>query len=480
MSHPNIVIVLVDQMRRNAMSGAGDINVCTPHLDKMMNEGVTFTNAMSTYPACVPFRFTLMTGKYAHSRNVPGLGFRLSPAERTLGEAIRAQGYATAYIGKWHLYSAYGVSGGLSLSQACRTPIPRTHRRGFDYWRGFELRNDFYDSWYFADDEIAPRKVEGHQTDGLFDLALGYLENDRPADRPFFLTLSIEAPHPPFVASPEALARVQARGPIRHAGNVDVGAIEFFPPEWYETKPPAGPLDVKDPASVQRVFEANMQAYYAMIEMIDDNMGRLRQTLERTGLAENTLVVFLADHGELGGSHGLLGKGQPHEESAGIPLVVHGPPHLVPGGRTVELPFATEDLYPTLVGLAGGSERPEPTAIDVSPLLRGEAGEPDRDAVLLQYVTEIRPGRGFYDETWRSVRTRTHKYSVIGNRAGARPWQLFDLAADPLEMNNLLDDPAAEGLAARLHARLIRLLDDTEDDYALASAFGHGPRRVVV
>lgn len=478
MTQPNIVMVLVDQMRRNAMGCAGDPNVRTPHLDALAGDGIRFTAASATFPACVPFRFSLMTGKYAHTRNVPGLGYRLSPAERTLGEAMQAQGYATAYIGKWHLYSAYGVSGGLSLSQACRVPIPASHRRGFEYWRGFELRNDFYDSWYFADDDPTPRPIDGHQTDGLFDLALRYLDVDRPRDRPFFLTLSVEAPHPPFIASPESLATVQGRGSLAHAPNVDVGAISFFPPEWYETPPPAGPLDADDPASVERVFEANMQAYYAMIEMIDGNMGRLRDTLRRTGLDRDTIVVFVADHGELGGSHGLLGKAEPWEESVGIPLIICGPPELVPAGRVCGVSLNTEDIFPTLVGLAGGDEAEAPS-IDFSQLVRGEAGEPSRDGVLLEFVTETRPNRSYYHETWRGIRTRYHKYTVLGDRSGARPWHLFDLEADPFEKHNLLDDARHEALASDLHRRLAALLDATGDDYALAPAFGMPARRAV-
>ena len=479
MKRPNIVVVLVDQMRRDAMSGAGDPNVRTPNLDRLSAEGVTFDNAVSTFPACVPFRFSLVTGEYAHSRNVPALGYRLSPAERTLGEAVQAEGYATAYIGKWHLYSAYGVSGGLTLSQACRTPIPASHRRGWDHWRGFELRNDFHDTWYFADDEQEPRRIEGYQTDGLFDLALDYLA-EHPKDKPFFMVLSVEAPHPPFVAPPEAVAKVAARGPLRHKPNVDVGAVRFFPPEWYETPPPAGPLDTNDPASVQRVFDANMQAYYAMIEVIDDNMGRLAETLDRQGLADDTVVFFLADHGELGGSHGQLGKAEPWEESIGIPLIVQSRGEgLVPGGRRCAAPLHTEDLFATLVGLAGGQSPPQAPRVDFAPYLRGAADEPKRDGVLLEFVTETRSNRAYYDETWRGIRTRRYKYMVLGARAGAEPWQLFDLEADPIEQTNLVADPTHAGLAADLHRRLIALLDDSEDDFALAPAFGMAGRRNV-
>ena len=262
MNKPNIIVVLVDQMRRDAMSCAGDPNVRTPNLDRMAQNGVRFTSACSTFPACVPFRFSMITGQYAHSRNVPALGFRLSPAERTIGDALKDEGYAAAYIGKWHLYSAYGVSGGLTLSQACRTPIPASHRRGFDYWRGFELRNEFYDTYYFADDDPQPRRIDGYQTDGLFSLALDYLEKGRSGDQPFVLMLSVEAPHPPFTAPEDSLRRVRDRGPLSFRSNVDLGSIRFFPPEWFEESGPAGKVDPDDPASVKRVDPDDLAASF--------------------------------------------------------------------------------------------------------------------------------------------------------------------------------------------------------------------------
>jgi len=477
---PNLIVVLADQLRRHALGSEGDSNLRTPHLDRMAREGVAFTGASSSYPACVPFRFSLLTGEYAHSRNVPALGYRLSPAERTLGEAIGELGYATAYVGKWHLYSAYGVTGGLTLSQANRTPIPRSHRRGFDHWRGFELRNHFYDTWYFADDDPVPQRVEGYQTDGLFALAFRYLERERPPGRPFFLVLSIEAPHPPFMAPAPYVERLARRGPLVLRPNVDPGGITFFPPEWHEASNPGGRVDPADPESVRRVFTANMQAYYAMIEAIDDAMGRLAEVLRGAGLAESTIVLFLADHGELGGSHGLLGKGEPYEESIAIPLLAHSAGRdLVAGGRRLDVPVGTEDLFATLCGLAGAPVPPRGPRLDLAPVIRGTAAPPARDGVLLEFVAEVRAARGYHDRTWRGIRTRRHKYTVLGDRAGARPWQLFDLAEDPFEQRNLVADPACAGVAHDLHARLAALLDETEDDYALAPAFGHPARAAV-
>jgi arylsulfatase A-like enzyme len=234
-------------------------------------------------------------------------------------------------------------------------------------------------------------------------------------------------------------------------------------------------VDPADPASVARVFEANMQAWYAMIEQIDDAMGRLMAALDAEGLTRDTVVLFLSDHGELGGSHGLLGKAEPWEESVGIPLIAAGPG--IAPGRLVEAPVQTEDLFPTILGLAGGRDAALP-GLDLSAVLRGGA-EPDRDGVLLEFVTETRSGRGYYAETWRALRTRQHKYVVIGARSGARPWRLFDLDADPFEEANLVNRPEAAGLAAEMHRRLVAALDAAGDDYALAPAFGCPARCVV-
>ncbi len=472
----NVVVVLADQLRRDALGCMGDPNVRTPHIDRLAAEGTTFTAASSTFPACVPFRFSLMTGHYAHSRNVPALGFRLSPAERTLGEAIGALGHATAYIGKWHLYSAYGTTGTQTLRQANRTPVPARYRRGFDHWRGFELRNDYYDTVVFADDDPLPLPLEGYQTDALFELGVDYLKSARPAGRAFFLLLSLEAPHPPFMAPPEAIARVAGRGPLHLRPNIDVPAIDFFPPEWHAAGNPGGAVDPADPHSRARVFAANMNAYYAMIEIIDAGLGRLRATLEETGLAASTTVVLLSDHGELGGSHGLLGKAEPYEESTGIPFIVQG---TGPPGRRCALPVCTEDLFPTLVGLAGGHAEPAPGGLDFSAFLQGHAGEPERDGVLLEFVAETRRERAYFDETWRGIRTRHHKYTVLGDRSGARPWQLFELASDPFEQVNRVADPALGATAGELHTALSGLLDKSGDDFALAPAFGHPARSVV-
>lgn len=458
---PNIVVVLVDGVRRDALGFMGDANVRTPNLDAMARQGITFTAASSTSPNSVPSSFSFLTGEYAHSRTVPAAGYRLSPAEHTIGEAMAAEGYATAYIGKWHLYGHCGVTGTHTRMQAALTPIPPRFRRGFDYWRGFDIGSASHGCHYFADGNPVPRQLPGPQTDGLFALALDYIAKGRPSDRPFFLVLSLESPDP--LAAAPGVRQMS----LKTRDNVDLCGVRFLPPSWRCNKGHG------DPQALAATVATSTRAYYAMIENIDANIARLQQHLAASGLDQSSLILFLANHGEMAGSQGMFGAGEPFEESVGIPFIAWAAnPALVKGDRRSTLPICTQDLYPTLIGLAGGMPPQRPGRCDLSGYLRGTADEPDRDAVLLEFIAEVRPTRRYYRRTWRGIRTRRHKYTVLGGGSGGMPWQLFDLAADPLEQDNLILEPAHAHLAETLHEDLRRLLIETEDDYPLAPFSG--------
>ncbi|MFB6218330.1 MAG: sulfatase-like hydrolase/transferase, partial [Halobacteriaceae archaeon] len=197
----NVVVVLCDQLRRSALGCYGDPNVSTPNVDRLAAEGAPLTSACSTYPVCVPARFTMVTGEYAHTRNVPAIDYSLSPAEDTIADAFSAAGYETAHVGKWHLAGHhrfhYDDAYGDTARRLNRMPVPADKRGGFDHFRGFELRNGPFDTCYFAEDDPEPRAIEGYQTDGLFELGMEYAAG---ADDPFFLTISVEPPHPPLTA----------------------------------------------------------------------------------------------------------------------------------------------------------------------------------------------------------------------------------------------------------------------------------------
>jgi len=428
------------------MSCTGDPNVETPNLDRLAAEGARFENACSTYPICVPTRFTFVTGEPAHSRYVPGIGWRMSPAERTIADALGEAGYHTAYTGKWHLsgihryhYSDEDVDKGLLQN---RTPVPPELQGGFDRWQGFELRNAPFDTVYFEDDDPTPREVPGYQTDGLFHLAFEEIA-DRDDD-PFFHVISVEPPHPPLVA-PEAYEERLVEREVDLHPNVPDGVVD-------------------------EDLLSNLRSYYAMIENLDDNVGRLVSTLEAEDIREETVVVFLSDHGELLGSHGLYTKQHPYEESVGIPFVVAGPG--VEAGRVIAEPTCTEDWFPTICGLAGLDTAGTP-GTDLTPLVGGGRDSLDRPGVPLEFVAEHRPGAPYDDEPWRGFRTERYKYTVKGGPSGAKPWQLFDLEDDPYEQDNLVENPDYEDVARELHGHLREHLVNSTDTYRLAPAFGH-------
>jgi len=446
---PNIIFLLSDQLRRSALACYGDPNIATPHLDQLAADGVKFTCANSTSPICVPYRFTLMTGQYAHDRYVPGIEYRMSPAERTLADEFNDAGYETIYVGKWHLDGGHGRKNIATAVSCDRRPIPRRRQGRWQKWMAFELRNGPFDTYYFEDDDPKPRKIEKYQTDGLFELAMDYLKDREEKDKPFSCVISFEPPHPPF----EAPAELEQAWADR--------ALDLLPN--FKTK-----TDQEREARLR-----NLRNYYAMTENIDANVGRLRAFLKENGLDQNTIIVFTADHGEMAGSHGLGEKQQPYEESVGVPLIVFDPSRPGLAGRTVAEPTCTEDLYPTLLGLCDLVPQQSCPGTNLAPLVRGDTDSIDRDGVLLEFVAELRPTMVWADETWRGLRTRRYKYAVKGDINGADPWQLFDLEEDPFELNNLVDDPAHADLATQLHRQLRDLLIETGDDwYFMSPAFG--------
>ena len=206
---PNILILLSDQLRRQALSVYGDPDARTPHIEALAAQGVRFTQACSTYPVCVPFRFTMMTGEYAHTRVVPAIEYRMAPTERTLADEFNEAGYETVYVGKWHLDSGHGRMG--SALQVNRTPVKRTFQGRWHKWFGFELRNGPFDTYYFEDDDPEPIPIEGYQTDGLFDIGMDYLRQGRDVARPFCMVISVEPPHDPFEAPQELQEAWEAR-----------------------------------------------------------------------------------------------------------------------------------------------------------------------------------------------------------------------------------------------------------------------------
>lgn len=451
MTQPNLLIVLSDQLRRQALGCYGEPDLKTPHVDALAKHGVRFDAACSTYPICVPYRFTLMTGHHAHSRMVPGIDWRMSPAERTLADEFNDADYDTIYIGKWHLNGGAGTS-------AMNKPVPRVHQGRWRTWRGFEFRNDFFDTHIFHDDDPTPRKLRGYQTDGLTDVCIDLLKQRNAVAKPFCCVLSVEAPHPPMEA-PEAY-EAQWRGR-------ELTLPPNFMIRLRQGPYPAGPT----PDWSREQFLNYRRIYNAMVQNLDDNVGRLMETLRETGLDQNTIVVFTSDHGESAGSHHCLQKQGPLEESVGVPLLVAGPG--IPAGVVRPEPTCTEDLFPTFLGLCSLPPRNDLSGCDLTQLIREPRATLQREGVLLEFVSELRPNMHFYRRPYRGLRTRRWKYVVLTdpedhNKHPMHPWLLFDLENDPYELTNLIGDPAHRNTTQHLHALLRRMMLETGDHAWLA------------
>ncbi|NOU35981.1 MAG: sulfatase [Kiritimatiellaceae bacterium] len=449
----NLIIILADQLRRQALACYGDPNVSTPNIDRLAAKGVRFNAACSTYPVCVPFRFSLMTGEYGHARNVPTIDWQMDPGERSLADPFNEAGYHTVYLGKWHLdgipYPHFDV------------PVPRERQARWQKWYGFELCNNHFNSFYFEDDDPEKKLIEGYQTDGFFDLTIHHLAEKRPKDKPFCCLLSVEPPHFPYEAPEEDIARWRDRELILPATFQQ--RENYFCPE--STWDPPIEADVNDRLRRLRI-------YYAMIENLDRNVGKLLDWLDHEGLAENTIVSLIADHGEMGGAHGFptAMKESSFEEAIAIPFIVCDPS--VAQTKVIDDVLCTEDFFPTFCGIAGVKVPAGLPGLDCSPLIRGESRGLERESVLIEMVEERRPKGTFYGHSMRGLRGPRYKYTVLRGPQGGvyspghiAPWQLFDREKDSLEQRNLLLDPEQDTaeLAQRLHCELVEKLEAAND-----------------
>lgn len=439
-SRPNVLFVMADQHRASATSCYGNRDIRTPNIDALARSGAHAAFCFSNAPLCCPYRATLMTGNYAHRVGVPTNYQTLRPLGPLLAEQFRAAGYAAGYVGKFH---AYFPSGNRNEDDRLNGYTPPEGRLGFlDFWRGMNDGHSYHEWLSYIDDRREPVPMHRFQADVQAEQAVEFLQRQAttaPA-QPWFLCVSFAPPHPPFDCPPQYPPHYE------HAaipGNVPEGICAGY-------------------------ARKNIARYYGLIEAVDENLGRLMATLERLGQAENTVVVYTSDHGELLAAHGYMGhKRWPYDESIRVPLAVRWPGRIA-AGRILQKPVAAIDLYPTLLGLAGLTI---PGHVDgrsaAQALLTGD--ESDREEFVycaMHYAYVPWPG-------WKAIRSSRWLYA----EAHRRPWLLFDHQTDPLEQHNLLGDPQwnrqARELGAVLQERMraagdaweFRLETGDADDY---------------
>ncbi|MEZ5351885.1 MAG: sulfatase [Bryobacteraceae bacterium] len=414
---PNILFVLADQWRPQTLPSSGDPDLAAPNLARLAREGVHYNRVYATNPVCTPSRASILTGRYPHACRMPKNDLLLPLDEVCVAERLASAGYATGYIGKWHLDGEDRPGF-----------VPPERRRGFQYWAAFNRGHFYFNSTYFRDSPD-PIRTTGFEPDYQTDLAIDFIRRNRA--NPFYLFLSWGPPHTPRTPPPKYK--------------------DAYDPAQFHLRPNV-------PQSYAAQARKGLAGYYGLCSALDDNFGRLLAAVDEAGIAEDTLVVFTADHGDMVGSQGLEYKGVPYEESARIPLLMRYPRRLGRGEKS-DLLISNADYMPTFLGLAGVEVPAAVQGIDQSEAMF--AGKPGRRESLYAY------GKLNTPQQWRMVVRGRDKLVV---NASDEVTHLYNLADDPYEQTNLAEELAHARSRDELRAHLLdwrRRLGDRMDPSGL-------------
>lgn len=423
---PNFLFVYTDDQRWDAMSVVQREQgekarfpwLQTPNMDRLAAEGVRFRNAFVTLSLCAPSRAAFLTGRYNHVNGVANNHTDFPVDNTTHATALRTAGYATGYVGKWHMGGQTG------------------QRPGFDFSASFIGQGKYFDCPIEVNGVSTPSK--GWVDDVSTDYAIDFITKNKA--QPWSLVVGFKATHGPFDPPERAKDRF-AGAEARPVPNLGVPAIYLAAPE--SAKKTKKAAKTGDAPAVKRPLNLG---YFRCISAADDNLGRLLATLDQLHLAENTVVVFSSDNGYYLGEHGLGDKRTGYDESLRIPLLVRFPKlGSAAKGRTVDQMALNIDLAPTWLDFAGVSAPPSVQGRSWRPLLEGR-NVGWRDAYLFEYFREGKFGA----PTVFGVRTETAK---LIRYPGHDEWtEVFDLKADPYEIKNLAADPARKELRTQLEA----------------------------
>lgn len=413
----NIVFIFIDDLRFDGLGILGHPYVETPHLDALARNGVIANNAYVTTALCSPSRATVLSGQYAHRHGVLDNNTELPKGTPTFPEALQQAGYDTAFIGKKHM-------GGSD------SPQP-----GFNRWISFPGQGVYNNPVFNIDGEKV--RHEGYITDLLTDYAVDFI--NQPRNVPFMLYLAHKAVHAEFMPAPRHKGRYADKQYPYPASMANTEENYRGKPEWVRQQRESwhgvdGMYNHKAGDSQYALdFDTFTRNYAETILAIDDGVGRIVETLREKGILDSTLFVFTSDNGFMFGEHGLIDKRTMYEASIRVPLIVHCPELFSPGQRSEAL-ITNLDYAPTFIAAAGLDVPDTMQGLSFLEVLQNPQA-PWRDAFLYEYFWE----RSFpQTPTVLGVRTQQHKfmrYHGIWDR-----YELYDMAADPDERNNLLGD----------------------------------------
>ncbi len=454
---PNIIVIVVDDLRWDELGIAGHPFLETPNIDALARDGVQFANAFHSVPLCSPNRACIMTGQYPSRHGIIDnvARNRMSHRLETFPQALQEHGYETSFLGKWHMGN---------------DPTPRP---GFDNWVAIPGQGRTTNPELYEDGRI--HEVEGYITDVFTDRAVEIIERER--DNPFFIYIGHKAIHPDAVQLDDGSVDLSVlRGYMpapRHRGRYEEAV---FPPrdnaltsldqltgkpalhralsykfsdeiveEWGE--------DELDPFSSDETIRRRAE----MMLAVDDGVGRIVDALTAKEILDETFILFMSDNGFFYGEHGLsLERRMPYEEAIRTPLIVRYPAATT-AGDTVEGLVASVDIAPTVLDIAGAPIGDHIQGRSFVPLMLGnDAGW--RESVLIEFYTYENPFPWLVDMDYRAI--RTHEYKYIHWMQHPDEAELYDLVNDPYEMRNLIDDPSMAGLISDLRAELASSIVD--------------------
>jgi arylsulfatase A-like enzyme len=483
-SPPNIVFIMTDDHAFQAISAYDDKLLETPNIDRIASEGMRFDRAFVTNSICAPSRAVILTGKHSHLNGIRDNANRFDSTQQTFPKILRANGYTTAMVGKWHL---------------------KTQPTGFDFWKVLPGQGDYYHPRFKTPDGMVVDS--GYVTDLITDEALNWLKNDRDQSKPFLLMYQHKAPHREWWPSQEKMdAFTQKEFPepaTLHDDYAGRGAAsreaemrlndhmgwandtklepelvaeknlnEFLPwytrayHNYYNRMSPSeqrhwdeiyGPINdhfrentPTGQALTSWKYQRYMQDYLACISSVDDNVGRLLDELEEMGLSDNTIVVYTSDQGFYLGEHGWFDKRFMYEESFRTPLIIKWPDVISAGQVNTDL-VQNLDFAETFLDAAGLDIPEDMQGVSMLPILKNEKVT-WRDALYYQYYEY--PG---IHAVKRHYGVRTDRYKLIHFYNDIDEWEMYDLEQDPQELQNVYDDPAYSDIKSQLHKRLDEL-----------------------
>lgn len=420
---PNVIYVFGDQWRQQATGYAGDPNVKTPNIDSLANQSVNFVNAQAGCPVCTPSRASMLTGQQPLTHGLFVNDVPLYPKGKTIAESFSSAGYDTAYIGKWHV-------GGKGRSDY----IPPERRLGFDYWKVLECTHDYNESPYYAGDSDEKLYWEGYDAIAQTKDANAYIEN-HGKEKPFYLVLSWGGPHSPYNTAPEEFRKM-------------------YDPEK---------IILRENVPEEKASQAQkwLAGYYAHCSTLDKCLGDLLDTVKKSDLEENTIIVFTSDHGDMLGSRGEQNKQRPYDESIRIPFLLKDPRLANECLKETKAIIDMPDVMPTLLGLCDIEIPSSVEGHDFSNHINGGQDPTDGAALIMSLQPFGQWTVAMGGREYRGLRTK--QYTYVRDLNG--PWLLYDNINDPYQLNNLINNEESKPIQNELEEWLQRKLDRAEDKF---------------